>query len=170
MTLTGRLIWGEKILTLLCLFDPERKSETFGKGRTFSVGVLGELRKREKSEREVAKPFVNYFESKDLSYVPTRDQLNDIYVTLDYMINYEPIINLENESKLRKKASMLKEIALKMTVNNPLGTLFYSLCLSKLGEKEEAKIQYNLAMSHLDASKFWQERFNVLKLDKIKVN
>ena len=30
-TFTGRLIWGEKIPTLLCLFDPERKSETFGK-------------------------------------------------------------------------------------------------------------------------------------------
>jgi radical SAM superfamily enzyme YgiQ (UPF0313 family) len=146
------------------------KSETFGKGRTFSVGVLGELRKREKSERKVAKPFVNYFESKDMSYIPGRDQLNDIYVTLDYMINYKPIIDLEDEPKLRKKASMLKEIAVRMTVNNPLGTLFYSLCLSKLGEKQEANKQYDLAMSHLEESKFWQERFNVLKIDQIKIN
>ena len=47
-TFTGRLIWGEKIPTLLCLFDPERKSETFGKRERERVRKNVREQKRER--------------------------------------------------------------------------------------------------------------------------
>lgn len=136
-------------------------SEVLGKGRTFSIGVTGEFRKREMTERVQTREFRDPFDG-DLARVPTREELTEIWLTMDYRINYEPIIGQTDMRKISKKAIMLKEICERMTANNPLGYLFYAVCLHKLGELSEAAQMIRHAREHLDGSAFWQVRFRGL--------
>jgi len=141
-------------------------SEVLGKGRTFSIGVTGEFRKREMTERLKTKDFQDPFEA-DLSRIPAREELTEIWLTMDYRINYEPILSLTNVDKLRKKAAMLKEICERMTADNPLGALFYAACLHKLGNVAEAATVVSQTREYLDRSAFWQVRFERLQIDSV---
>ncbi len=143
-------------------------SQLPGKGRTFSVGVLGALRKREMNEKSKKTSFVDLLKYAQDSVVPTREQLQDIYISMDYSINYKPILNMDNKSKLMKKSKMLGEISTRLTIDNPLGTLFYALCLKKLGEKEESYKFFELSEHYLQESLFWQARYEALEINSIR--
>ena len=141
-------------------------SEVLGKGRTFSIGVSGEFRKRERNEMAKTTAYTDPFEG-DLARVPTREELTEVWLTMDYRINYEPILGQTDMRKIGKKASMLKEICERMTDNNPLGYLFYGVCLEKLGESTEAGRMIRQAREHLEHSAFWQVRFDGLGIDSV---
>lgn len=143
-------------------------SQLPGKGRTFSVGVLGALRKREINEKSKKTSFVDLLKYEEDSVVPTREQLQDIYISMDYSINYKPILNMDNKSKLMKKSKMLGEISTRLTIDNPLGTLFYALCLKKLGDKEESHKFFELSEHYLQESLFWQARYEALEINTIR--
>jgi tRNA A37 methylthiotransferase MiaB len=143
-------------------------SESPGKGRTFEVGVLGTLRKREMREKNEKRPFIDLLKLGDENQVPTREQLQDIYISMDYSINYEPILNINDKSKLIKKSKMLEEIATRLTIDNPLGTLFYAICLKKLGKKEESHKYFEISERYLQESLFWQARYDALEINKVR--
>ncbi len=141
-------------------------SEVLGRGRTFSIGVTGEFRKREMTERLKTNDFHDPFAG-DLSRVPTREELTEIWLTMDYRINYQPILRLTNPDKLRKKAAMLREICERMTADNPLGALFYGVCLCRLGNPAEAARAVFQAREYLERSAFWRVRFERLQIDSV---
>ena len=147
--------------------DVMKTSKTFGKGRTFSVGVVGEIRLREMTEKESTRKFDNYFDTDDMQRVPTREELNDIWLVMDYRINYEPILHQSDVRKLEKKSIMLQEISERMTTENPLGTLFYGVCLNRLGFEGKAQQVIRQAEEYLRGSAFWRERFRVLEIDSV---
>jgi pyruvate-formate lyase-activating enzyme len=142
-------------------------SKRLGKGRTFSVGVTGEIRKREMNEKKQTRAFVDAFDTSDLSRVPEREEISDIWLTMDYRINYEPILLQPDKKKLEKKKIMLQEIGERMTFDNPLGTLFYGVVLERLGQRQEAKIVIQRAEQYLNDSEFWKVRFKGLGIDKV---
>lgn len=139
------------------------QSTKLGEGRTFSIGVFGDLRRREQAQIVDERPFVNWLEQGG-EIVPTREDLQDIYISLDYAINYEPIIDMTDPVRLHKKRLMLEEIATKMTINNPLGTLFYALCCDKLGDPVLAARYLRVASEYLEMSTFWQRIFRDLDI------
>ncbi len=142
-------------------------SKRLGKGRTFSVGVTGEIRKREMNEKKQTRAFVDAFDTSDLSRVPEREEISDIWLTMDYRINYEPILLQPDKKKLEKKKIMLQEIGERMTFDNPLGTLFYGVVLERLGQRQEAKIVIQRAEQYLNDSEFWKVRVKGLGIDKV---
>ncbi|MCI0415655.1 B12-binding domain-containing radical SAM protein [bacterium] len=142
-----------------------------GKSRTFQVGATGTLGKREKLEKEKAKNFVNLF-SGDLSRVPAREEMEDLYMAIDCQINYKIVLDYDARDKLdrkrlEKKRAMITEICNKMTNENALGTLFWAIIERKLGNHDEANRLFELARHYRNISAFWQVRFRVLDLDPL---
>ncbi len=139
-----------------------------GKARTFSVGATGSLGRREKAEKQHAKNFKNLF-SGDLSRVPERAEMEDLYFIIDYKINYEIILNYTDLTKIRKKRSMLKEICERMTSENALGMLYWGITEFKLENIKAAKNCFDLCNEYLLTSDFWRKRFNTLDIYNILV-
>lgn len=138
-----------------------RRSTTLGRGRTFSVGATGSIARREREEMKLARPFSNPFE-RPSDYVPARDELEDVWVVIDYRVNYEPILTQSDRCKLKKKRLMLLEICERMTSVNPLANLFLGICEHRLGDFEQARHRLSFAEEHLEQSAFWQIRFESL--------
>ena len=138
---------------------------TLGKARTFSVGATGSIQKREREEKEHAKPYCDVLEG-DLARVPSRAELEDFWFTIDYKINYEPILGMTDERRLSKKAAMLAEICERMTTDNALGFLFLGLTKLKLGEEIAPRLAALESRRCLEESEFWHLRFEALGLDE----
>lgn len=137
-----------------------------GKARTFSVGAMGSLGKRERLEKENAKDFNNLF-SGDLSRIPNRSEMEDLYFCVDYEVNYKIILTYTDRDKLLKKRSMLREICERMTTENALGTLYWAIAEHKLGNGAEAKRLIDLAWRYVAGSDFWRKHFEALGIDDV---
>ncbi len=122
----------------------------------------GSLRQREIEEKLEAKEFKNIFEEKSMDYVPTLEELRDIWFVADYKINYEKLLHVNDPIKLSNIRKMLMEIADKYTFENSLGNLFMAVLEQKLGQKEEGMRRLLLAEQYLSESKYWQKRYEVL--------
>lgn len=139
---------------------------TLGKARTFQVGATGSLGKREKAEKEKARDFNNLF-SGDRSRVPDRTEMEDLWFTIDYKINYEIMLEYTDINKINKKRLMLREICERMTTENALGTLFLAIAEDKLGNHIEAARLFELTKAYLNNSAFWQKRFETLNINNL---
>ena len=138
---------------------------TLGKARTFSVGATGSIQKREREEKQHAKPF-HYVLSGDPARVPAREELEDFWFTIDYKINYEPILTMTDERRLSKKEAMLAEICERMTTDNALGLLFLGIAQYKRGKTALASLAAQSARRYLEESDFWRLRFAALQIDE----
>ena len=136
------------------------------KARTFSVGATGGIQKRERAEKGIAKPFHDVLNGGDPLRVPGREEMEDFWFTIDYKINYECILQMSDEQKLKKKHSMLTEVCQRMTTDNALGWLFLGILSRKLDRHNEAKDMVDKARRCYDESKFWQVRFKALGIDE----
>jgi hypothetical protein len=146
--------------------DALGRSTKLGEGRTFSIGATGSIAKRERSEREQARPFSNPFDGPH-DRIPAREELEDLWIVVDYRINYQPILSQPDPRKLEKKRLMLAEICDRMTSDNPLGNLFLAICELRLGDLAGARLHVDRAAEHLQASAFWRLRFEVLRIDEV---
>ncbi len=106
----------------------------------------------------------NFFNNLDL--VPTKEELNDLWLVADYKINYEPILYLEDKCKLVKLNSILNDISNRMTSANPLSNLFLGITELKLGNVAEKNRRFMLSKGYLENSSYWQKFFNALELNK----
>jgi radical SAM superfamily enzyme YgiQ (UPF0313 family) len=140
--------------------DSTDDEETSGAG-TFSVGVTGAVRQRELAEKEEAAPFFDPF-TQSPDYVPNRDQMVDVWFTVDYLINYRPIVADTRPHKLLKKRTMLAELVQRMGVEHPLAALFLGICEEKLGNSDAVSKCNDLVRRGLEASEYWRMRFDAL--------
>lgn len=135
-------------------------------GSAFKIREAESQRVKEKRERIVASEFENYFKA-NLKKVPEKHELDDMWLIMDYEANYKKILKETNTMKLKKMNNLLYDVSYRMTVENPLSTLFLAIVQSKLGESEKAKKHYALSKKYLDKSKYWKKRFSVLHIDKV---
>jgi hypothetical protein len=127
----------------------------------------GSLRQRELAEKRIAKDFEDYFETKDLSYVPNRRELGDLWFIVDYKINYEKLLQINDLVKLSSIAKMLRQITDEYTIENSMGNLFMAVLEQKLGHHEESSRRLALAEQYLNESAYWQKRYDVLRMHHI---
>jgi radical SAM superfamily enzyme YgiQ (UPF0313 family) len=133
------------------------------KGRSFTAGVFTSLnlRQREESEMVKAEEFANPFDG-DLSRVPEKSELADVWLAMDYAMNYAPIFDMEPGPKLENKRKILVDVCDRITHRNPLGNYFLSIVEEKMGNSASAYMRKDQAMVYLQESDYWQKRFNVL--------
>ena len=140
---------------------------TSGDGYTmFSVRESERQRLQELKEQRNTKSFTNFLE-KNEDVVPSKTELDDLWFLIDYRVNYEKILTEENSIRLKKMQCFLRDISTRMSIDNPLSTLFLGIVENKLDNVQEAKRQLALSKNYLDKSKYWQNRFRILDLDQL---
>jgi radical SAM superfamily enzyme YgiQ (UPF0313 family) len=129
-------------------------------GKSFTAGVFSSLnlRQREERERQQASEFTDLFDG-DLSRVPEKSEMADIWLTMDYRMNYEPIFGMQRGPKLENKRKILIDICDRITHENPLANFFLMQVEAKLGNHDETVRRSNLTREYLDKSEYWQKRF-----------
>ena len=144
----------------------KKNSEEDG-SKLFVVRHGEKQRAKEKAQKESASEFINPFKTKDLNTIPSREELHDIWLLVDYWINYEPILSMKDEEKLKKKRSILIDICDRMTKNNPISNLFLGIVEKKLGNEAEAAFRKSKAITDLSESDYWKKQFQALDLHEL---
>lgn len=117
-------------------------------------------RKRKTSSQE----FFNILLDKPKDYIPTRQELKDIWFLVDYYINYQNLAKEHNPVKLALQEEWLREVCERRSEDNPLGNLYLAIVRERLGKTEQAKKNRILAEKYINESEFWSTRFNSLGL------
>ena len=126
------------------------------------------MRLREEKEKVVAEEFIDVGQGLDLTHVPTADELRDYWFMVDYKINYERLLHMQDKKKLQKIGSMLRDVVDRVTRENPLGNLFLGVIEEKLGNPTESGRRVALSETYVARSAYWQARFNALRLDEVQ--
>ncbi len=124
------------------------------------------LRRREQGEKENAREFFDPFQGKALDIIPRKEDLGDLWFLMDYRINYEPILAMENRAKLENKRKILCDICDRISKDNALGNLFLAIAERKLGNPQEADRRLGMARKYLSQSEYWQKRFSAFGLSE----
>ena len=88
----------------------------------------------------------------------------DIWFSMDYYINYEPIFRIKSKEALIKKELILEDITNRITRSNPLGLFFLAEVQKKLGKIQEAKKNKILVKDLRSNSEFWDVRMRAFSL------
>lgn len=135
-------------------------------GSAFKIRESENQRVKEKQKRIVGSEFENYFKN-NLERVPNKNELDDMWLIMDYETNYKKILDETDSMRLKKMFNLLHDISFRMTIENPLSTLFLGIVLSKFSKHDKAKKYYALSKTYLEKSTYWQKRFNVLEIDSV---
>ena len=100
----------------------------------------------------------------DLNTIPSKAELDDLWLFADYEVNYKKIFNEYNPIKLKKMQCFLKDISDRMTLEHPISNFFLSLVESKLGNFSEASKRKKLVVAYLSQSNYWDSRFKLLDI------
>lgn len=158
-----------EMVSLGLIDDINLKKNKEGDGSKLFIVRQGEKqRQKEQLEKNKTETFINLFDG-DWNVVPTREQLHDIWLLVDYWINYKPILSLEDKDKLLKKRVILTDICDRMTKENPLANLFLGIVNKKLGNIEESIKRNQFAKIYLESSEYWKSRFSALNLGEVMV-
>ena len=140
---------------------------TDGEGYTmFSVRESERQRRKEKKQKVDAHEFYNMFKSR-LSVVPSKNELNELWFLVDYLINYQRLIEMDEPVKLEKMKRFLTDVSDRMTIGNPVSNLFLGIVETKLGSVDEGARRKLLAGEYMNESKYWQTRFESLNLTEL---
>jgi radical SAM superfamily enzyme YgiQ (UPF0313 family) len=147
----------------------EGSLNTDGEGYTmFSVRESERQRRKEKKQQSRAREFSNMFKTR-LDAVPSKDELNELWFLVDYLINYQRLIQMSDIKKLKKLKRFLTDVSDRMTMGNPVSNLFLGIIEEKLGNHDEGIRRKILASDYVSDSKYWQTRFDVLDLTELLV-
>lgn len=102
--------------------------------------------------------------SANADFVPSRAELNDLWLITDYRVNFEKILDQSGPDKLNKMQAFLRDVADRMTSAHPLAHLFLGLVEHKLGNLDLAAQRLELAQRYLRQSDYWQVFFDGLGL------
>jgi len=124
----------------------------------------GKMKEREDLERKNAKEFKNVF-SQNLDRIPNKSEMEDIWFTADFKVNYERLNSINDPKKLEKLNIFLKYVGERISQKNPLINQFRSIILEKLNNSKEADQLKKLSKISLANSDYWKKRFISLNIN-----
>ena len=139
-----------------------------GIGNTSKVNYgssqTGKQQDIEDSQKGIKSVFLDHFDG-DLQQIPDSEMIDDIWFSMDYKINYEPLISKNiSEEKLVKIKRFLLDIGNRITRDNPTPFYFLGVVEEKLSNFNKAKSFFNRANELKNQSEYWKSRFDVLGL------
>ena len=130
----------------------------------YVFGPHGKQHLREQREKLKAEEFFNLFSVNNLEEIPSEDKLKDYWFLMDYKINYEKILGINDPIKLRKLSLQLEDICNRIAPDSAIARLFYGINMHKLNDISLAKQSIAEAARLVDESAYWQRRFETLDL------
>jgi len=116
---------------------------------------------RDKEQKDIGNftdPFVG-----DLKRIPKKEEMEDIWFTCDYKINYERINEITNITKLNKLLVFLNYISTNISTENPLVEYYKKVCSEKLEQRTLSSKSSIINNEYI--SNFWKKRLNILMKD-----
>ena len=142
----------------------ENDLNTEGDGYTmFSVREGERQRRREIHLKDKAVPFFD-LSAQPADHIPSKTELNDVWLSADFAINYGRIETMGDRQKLRKIAHFLTDIADRMALDHPLANHFLARIHSRLGTTSKTNNRAQRVTHVLKNSKYWRDRFSQLGL------
>ena len=123
----------------------------------------GKLKEREDKEKKNAKEFNDVFIG-NLDRLPMKTEMEDIWFTSDYKINYERLNFITEPKQLNKLNIFLKYVGDYISQKNPLINHFRSVIAEKLKKNDEANQLKELSKITLANSEYWKKRFVSLNI------
>ena len=123
----------------------------------------GKLKEREDKEKKNAKEFNDIFIG-NLDQRPLKTEMEDIWFTSDYKINYERLNFITEPKQLNKLNIFLKYVGNYISQKNPLINHFRSVIAEKLKKNDDANQLKELSKISLANSEYWKKRFVSLKI------
>ena len=123
----------------------------------------GKLKEREDKEKKNAKEFNDVFIG-NLDRLPMKTEMEDIWFTSDYKINYERLNFITEPKQLNKLNIFLKYVGDYISQKNPLINHFRSVIAEKLKKNDEANQLKELSKISLANSEYWKKRFVSLNI------
>lgn len=130
----------------------------------FVFGPHGRQKLLEQREKLTAKDFFNLFNTCDPNSIPDTKTLGDYWFLIDYKLNYEKLLGIEDPIKLRKIRGMLYDVCHRIASDNPMAWLFLGIVDEKLADNAAARSVVPTVRAIVDNSAYWQKRFETLEL------
>lgn len=150
------------------LIAPDHKETSF---RGLAAGSKsrsgGLLRNKELNEKKKTTKFTDLLTTLDPEYAPNAKELDDIWFSVDYKLNYRKILRIKNKDKLEVIKLMLDQITDDYTKDNALGNTFLAYIEKELGNEKAFDKRIKLAKKYYNESAYWQVRFEALEIDKV---
>ena len=116
--------------------------------------------------------FLNLLETSDPEMIPNKQQLKDLWFLIDYKLNYEKILKIDDPIKLRKLELQLEDICNRIAPDSAIAHLFSGIIAKKLGNIGFARLRADQTSLIINGdgtdnnkgSAYWKNRFNVLDL------
>lgn len=124
----------------------------------------GKEKDRELNEKKIASDFTDPF-NLNLNRVPTQLEMENIWFTMDYKINYERLYSSNDKIKNEKYLKFLNYIYSRISTFNPLVDYFLNVIKNKLdiSNTSNSYISKDIKKT-LSQSEYWKVRFDNLNL------
>ena len=128
---------------------------------------LGPYSKQRKLERGLVKEASSVLDLKDLSRVPGRKELDDIWFYFNVRLNFERLFREQRPQKLRQQLTWLKYVSQKTAPDNALILYFYAYLQYKvLGSISPETVK---AVEKASATDYWKAKFKLFGLSSRQV-
>lgn len=139
------------------------------------AGPHGKQYLNQQRQKLNAEEFFNLFNMCNPEEVPTQQQLMDYWFLMDYKVNYEKILGINEPIKLRKLYLRMHDICERIAPHSAIVQLFQGVIERKMGNDEEARrravmarrIVYGSGEKDDNGSAYWQKRFDALELHSL---
>ncbi|CAA7618447.1 B12-binding domain-containing radical SAM protein [Magnetospirillum sp. UT-4] len=136
-------------------------------GESFTLFMVRESERQKVREEKQVGPLQSCnLDDFEESYVPTLEELHNLWLGMDYEVNYGRILDQHDPAKLIKARRFLTDVCTRMSLDNPLAALFLALVCERLGDEGEAARRRADADRFL-ASPYWRQRFDALRLNHL---
>ncbi|MEK7607415.1 MAG: radical SAM protein [Patescibacteria group bacterium] len=132
-----------------------------------AVGPAGAQRFKERTEITSSTFNQDVINLRNPDRIPDRKELSDVWFMMEWMVNYERILGETDRLKLGMKRLHLRHIIARLPRHVALAGLFLGIVNQKLGNAEEAQINFNETDGYLEESAFWRVRFDALGLNNL---
>jgi len=132
---------------------------------SFGSSHTGRQRNIEQQEKIHALDFEDLLRG-DLQQELEPAMMNDVWFLADYKINYERILGESDTSRLFRWRSLLRDVADRITTENPLANMFLAIIEDKIGTPLDARARRENVARFTADSAYWAKRFEVLGLAK----
>ena len=152
------------------MLDAGLISDDEQKGR-FTVGSYGRARNEDDDRRFRDHDPKKAFEDINLSSIPSKQQLSDIWFYMDFHLNYKRLLNENRKIKLVQQKKMLERIANVNSLNNGFALYFLAVIYKKqnlsIPKSIIKKLQKVYSNDNYWGSKLHQFGLSISDLDKI---
>ncbi len=128
----------------------------------YNSGPYG--KKRERMIKDVfPSEFGNPFESVNLDEVPPKSQLEDIWLYMNFHLNFKRLFEVQNPTKLEQQVKYLKYITELVAPDDPFPMYFYGYLQKRVMGVTDMKLISRLETC-LNSSGYWQNCFRSFNL------